>query len=149
MLSGWRKHTANRPPVKILNQLGVCPEADHPYDVRKWLEAPSEQYLKDALTYKGGAYHRICSFEDMKQCLRDGYVVEFGMLIYSSFERSYTAQTGIVLMPQKGEMMMGGHAVLAIGFDGGGVPEPPVPSFPYPVPLSPLSQNRLAGARPC
>ncbi len=97
----------------------------------------------------------------MKQCLRDGYVFEFGMLIYSSFERSYTAQTGIVLMPQKGEMMMGGHAVLAIGFDdkkqafkvrnswgkGWGVPKVPVVSCTHHVSRSPLSPDFPAGAR--
>jgi C1A family cysteine protease len=37
--------------------------------------------------------------------------------VYDSFETPEVAQTGIVPMPKDTERMLGGHAVMAVGYD--------------------------------
>ncbi|MCX5883700.1 MAG: peptidase, partial [Deltaproteobacteria bacterium] len=41
----------------------------------------------------------------------------FGFSVYDSFEFQKVAKTGEVDMPKAGEQMLGGHAVLAVGYD--------------------------------
>jgi C1A family cysteine protease len=41
----------------------------------------------------------------------------FGFTVYESFESDAVAQTGIVPMPSSNEEVLGGHAVLAVGYD--------------------------------
>jgi C1A family cysteine protease len=42
--------------------------------------------------------------------------IAFGFMVYESFESSGVARTGIVPMPKRGEQVLGGHEVLAVGF---------------------------------
>ena len=41
----------------------------------------------------------------------------FGFSVYDSFESTQVAKTGVVPMPATGEKQIGGHAVLAVGYD--------------------------------
>ena len=41
----------------------------------------------------------------------------FGFTVYEAFESQQVAQTGVLNMPQPGERSMGGHAVMAAGYD--------------------------------
>jgi C1A family cysteine protease len=53
----------------------------------------------------------------MKGCLASGYPFVYGFTVYESFESTQVAQTGIVPMPASSEKVLGGHAVLAVGYD--------------------------------
>ena len=53
----------------------------------------------------------------MRACLADGFPFVFGFSVYDSFESQKVAKTGVVDMPKAGEQMLGGHAVLAVGYD--------------------------------
>jgi C1A family cysteine protease len=44
----------------------------------------------------------------------------FGFTVYESFEIAEVARTGIVNMPGAGEHAVGGHAVMAVGYDDHG-----------------------------
>merc|ERR1712023_266794 len=46
-----------------------------------------------------------------------GKPVVFGFTVYSSFESEEVASTGVMPMPQPDEKVLGGHAVMACGFD--------------------------------
>jgi C1A family cysteine protease len=50
-------------------------------------------------------------------CLASGYPVVFGFSVYESFETQEVARSGVVPLPKKGEKQLGGHAVLAVGYD--------------------------------
>ena len=52
----------------------------------------------------------------MKSALVEGYPVILGINVYESFESDQVAKTGIVPMSKRGENLLGGHAVLAVGY---------------------------------
>ena len=54
---------------------------------------------------------------DMKGCLASGYPFVFGFSVYSNFESPEVASSEIVQMPGADETLMGGHAVMAVGYD--------------------------------
>jgi C1A family cysteine protease len=41
----------------------------------------------------------------------------FGFTVYQSFEGDVVAKTGVLPMPAKNESVIGGHAVMAVGYD--------------------------------
>jgi C1A family cysteine protease len=53
----------------------------------------------------------------MKSCLALGYPIVIGFTVYESFETPEVAQTGDAPLPQMGEKVLGGHAVLVVGYD--------------------------------
>jgi C1A family cysteine protease len=53
----------------------------------------------------------------MKLCLATGYPFVFGFSVYESFETEEVAITGIIPMPSKDEQLLGGHAVMACGYN--------------------------------
>ena len=97
----------------------MCPETpDWPYDITKFAQKPSAQALSDALHHKAVSYQRLVNtLTQMKGCLASGYPFVFGFSVYASFESPTVAQTGVVPMPQPNEQLLGGHAVLAVGYD--------------------------------
>jgi C1A family cysteine protease len=107
-----------RDGIKTINQQGVCPETDWPYDIAKFAEKPSAAAYAAAAKNKAVSYQRIArTLPQMKACLAEGYPWVFGFTVYESFESQTVAQTGIVPMPSTGEQVLGGHAVLCVGYD--------------------------------
>jgi len=53
----------------------------------------------------------------MKGCLASGYPFIFGFTVYESFESPGVTRSGHAPMPQWGERPIGGHAVMAVGYD--------------------------------
>ena len=53
----------------------------------------------------------------MRGCLASGYPFVLGFTVYSSFESAEVARTGVLSMPGTNEDVVGGHAVLAVGYD--------------------------------
>jgi len=53
----------------------------------------------------------------MKGCLASSYPFIFGFTVYDSFESQPVAQTGVVPMPGSTERVLGGHCVVAVGYD--------------------------------
>jgi C1A family cysteine protease len=105
-----------RDGMKVLAKIGVCPEEDCPYDVNKFTEAPSVKAYAEAGQYKISEYHRVVNLDSLKVALSEGMPVVFGFEVYESFESEKVAKTGIVPQPKKNESILGGHAVLAVGY---------------------------------
>jgi C1A family cysteine protease len=106
-----------RDGVKTLSKDGVCPESFWPYDISKYASKPTSQCYKEAALHKITQYNRILSLAQMRSCLAEGYPFVFGFSVYDAFESPKVAETGVLNMPKPGERMLGGHAVLAVGYD--------------------------------
>ena len=53
----------------------------------------------------------------MKSCLAGGYPFIFGIDVYSSFESDQANQTGVIPMPTPDDQLLGGHALVCVGYD--------------------------------
>ncbi|TXK84049.1 C1 family peptidase [Paenibacillus sp. N3.4] len=109
-----------RDGMKVLQKTGVCTEAEWPYRVANFKEKPDTGAESSASAYRIGAYHRVHDLAGIKAALADGQPVVFGIWIYESFESAQAAKTGRIPYPnRKKERLLGGHALLAVGFKDG------------------------------
>jgi C1A family cysteine protease len=112
-----------RDGIKSVVNQGVCPETEWPYsvDLPVVTKKPSAKDYSDALQNKAVAYQKVTqNLNQMKGCLASGYPFVFGFTVYESFESPQVAKTGIVPMPDpNNESQVGGHAVMAVGYDDG------------------------------
>lgn len=106
-----------RDGIKVLAKLGVCPEKEWQYDISKFKIKPNQKSFADALQHKIVSYYRIQTLDEMKNCIANGHPFVFGFIVFESFESEEVAATGVVNMPQNGEQILGGHAVVAVGYD--------------------------------
>lgn len=107
-----------RDGVKSVATQGGCPESEWPYIISQFTVKPPQKCYQDALAHKVTLYQRITpTLSQLKGCLASGYPFVFGFTVYESFESDTVAQTGIVPMPQYGEQVLGGHAVVAVGYN--------------------------------
>lgn len=106
-----------RDGMKVLQKMGCAQEEDWPYNVYKFKATPSVLSTCNAMNYKIAAYHRVVSLVDLKTALADGSPVVIGIEVYESFESGQVEASGIVPLPRRGENCLGGHAVLAVGYD--------------------------------
>jgi C1A family cysteine protease len=106
-----------RDGIKSVAKQGVCSEAKWPYVISKFTVKPTAACYKEALKHRIVEYHRLITLDDMRSCLAEGYPFVFGFTVYESFESQAVAKTGTVPMPRKSERVLGGHAVLAVGYN--------------------------------
>lgn len=107
-----------RDGIKSVAKQGDCPEKLWPYDIAKFAVKPSAAAYKEALKYKAVSYQRVVrSLSQFKACLASGFPFVFGFTVYESFESDAVAQSGDAPMPGHKEKSLGGHAVLAVGYD--------------------------------
>lgn len=107
-----------RDGIKSVAKLGVCDENTWPYDIGKFTKKPPAKAYKEALDNQATSYRRVIPhLHQMQGCLAAGYPIVFGFSVYESFESQEVANTGVVPLPPRGEVMIGGHAVVAVGYD--------------------------------
>lgn len=119
------EHTANsdsgaqiRDGIKSIASQGDCPEKEWPYDIAKFASKPGPKCYQDAIKYKAVQYRRVPQIlNQMKGCLASGYPFVFGFSVYTEFENDTVAKTGVLNMPGSNEKLLGGHAVMAVGYD--------------------------------
>jgi C1A family cysteine protease len=90
-----------------------------PYVIPQFTTKPTPACYADARKHLITSYHRILTLDEMRACLAEGYPFAFGFTVYDSFESDRVAKTGVLNMPKPDETVMGGHAVLAVGYDDG------------------------------
>jgi C1A family cysteine protease len=107
-----------RDGIKSVAKIGTCPETEWPYDTGKFADRPPEQCYTDALQHRAISYQRVARNQhQMKACIASGYPFVLGFSVYESLESDEVARTGVVPMPESGEALLGGHAVVAVGYD--------------------------------
>jgi C1A family cysteine protease len=108
-----------RDGIKSVNKQGACKESTWPYIIQQFTMKPSAQAYQEAMNYQAIQYSRLINTDinQLKQCIVQGFPFVFGFSVYQSFMSRNVANTGIVPMPNKTERLLGGHAVLAVGYD--------------------------------
>jgi C1A family cysteine protease len=97
---------------------GICRESLWPYRISSWrLKPPAEAYT-EARNHRVHSYFRLQQdISEMLACIASGYGFICGVSVYESFLSDYTERTGKVVLPQRGEAWLGGHAVYICGHD--------------------------------
>ena len=106
-----------RDGIKSLAKQGACSEKNWPYITSKFAAKPTRACYIEGLNHQILAYARINSLDELRACLADGFPVVFGFSVYEGFESPQVAKSGILNMPTSSEKLLGGHAVLAVGYD--------------------------------
>ncbi len=107
-----------RDGIKSVGAQGAPPESDWPYDVAQFAEQPPQSAYQAAVKSKALLYYSLLQqLNQLRACLASGYPFAFGFTVYESFEGQEVRQTGVVSMPGYAEGVVGGHAVLAVGYD--------------------------------
>lgn len=119
-----------RDGIKSIAQQGVVPESEWPYDGDpansdgSWpaghlaaKQPPAEMYA-EAKGDEAVQYESVTQQADqIKAVLAARDLVVFGFTVFASFESEQVAQTGDAPMPGAGEQQVGGHCVVAVGYD--------------------------------
>jgi C1A family cysteine protease len=107
-----------RDGIKSIAKQGACAEKQWPYIIAKFIRKPTQVCYKDAEKHQAVSYQRLVpTLTQLKGCLASGYPFVFGFTVYESFESQEVTKTGVVPMPAASEQVLGGHAVLAVGYD--------------------------------
>lgn len=106
-----------RDGIKSLAQQGVCAETQWPYQISRFAVRPTAACYKQGLGHTITVYERLETLDDMKACLAEGFPFVYGFTAYESLESASVAKTGRVPLPQSGERTIGGHAVVAVGYE--------------------------------
>jgi C1A family cysteine protease len=129
-LLGWSGDTGAylRTTIKAMALFGVPPEHEWPYHLDLLDKEPDAYHYSFAQNFKALAYARLDGYGDeaggsttldtIKRTLADGFPVAFGFPVYSSIS-SVSPPDYIIPYPKPelGDKLLGGHAVLAVGYD--------------------------------
>jgi C1A family cysteine protease len=109
---------AIRDVVKGAAKYGYPAETSWPFEIERITRRP------DAPVYVEAAPHAIRKYLSVPQvgysirnALASGLPVICGVSVYQSFEREDVLRSGIVPLPRKTERLLGGHAILLVGYD--------------------------------
>ncbi|MBP7678681.1 MAG: C1 family peptidase [Thermoanaerobaculia bacterium] len=97
---------------------GVCSEKLWPWRPGRFAEKPARRCFTEARTRRAVTYHRVPrELDHLRGCLAQGFPFTLGISVHERFESRAVRETGRVPMPARGERTLGGHAVLAVGYD--------------------------------
>jgi C1A family cysteine protease len=107
-----------RDGIKSIAKLGVCSETTWPYEIARFKTTPPETAFAEAMEHTAAVYRRVSpTLDQLRGCLASRSPIVFGFSVYESFESARVARSGVVSLPADGEPLIGGHAVLAVGYE--------------------------------
>ncbi|MDA8078623.1 MAG: hypothetical protein M0Z79_06750 [Nitrospiraceae bacterium] len=112
-----------RSTMGALVLFGVPPEEYWPYKVEDFDKEPTSFCYAFGQNYQAISYYRLdppgtdrkALLQQIKTNIAAGLPAMFGFTVYSSY--SQAAKTGKIPYPAKGEKIVGGHAIVAAGYD--------------------------------
>lgn len=105
-----------RDGIKSVAQVGAPPETLWPYNIERFADRPPAAAYTEARKHQAVRYARVAQAAlALQTVIASGFGITFGFTVYTSFERDVHAD-GIVPMPQPDEHVLGGHAVVAMGY---------------------------------
>jgi C1A family cysteine protease len=124
-LLGWIGDTGAylRTTMAALTLFGAPPEEFWPYTISDYEKEPTPFLYAYAQNYQAISYYRLDPpgtprdklLDRIKKYLKAGLPSMFGFTVYSSYTQAQ--QTGKIPFPVKGDKRVGGHAVMAVGYD--------------------------------
>ena len=109
-----------RDGIKTIVAQGAPPETEWPYDISQFTVKPPQNVYDDAVAHEALVYQRIDGFPDIDQLrfpLSQGFPVVFGFSVYQNFESPPFTNDWVLHVPSSDDGMLGGHAVLLVGYD--------------------------------
>lgn len=112
-----------RSTMSAMVLFGVPPEEYWPYVIADFDKEPSAFCYAFAQSFQAIAYYRLdppgtvpnALLDQIKSYLAFGLPSMFGFTVYSSYTQANA--TGKIPFPTPGEKVVGGHAVVAVGYD--------------------------------
>ncbi|MEB3223941.1 MAG: C1 family peptidase [Candidatus Sericytochromatia bacterium] len=101
--------------MTVLARQGNATEEAWPYLPRRFKLEPTAEANATADAWKVSDGVELRSFEDVRTALAKGQPVAFGFIVYLRFQ--FIGPGGKMPLPLPLEPRMGGHAVLAVGYD--------------------------------
>jgi len=125
-IMGWTGDTGAylRSTMGAMAMFGVCPERYWPYVVANYDHEPTSFCYSFAQSFQSPSYFRLDNptsiprpdlLTRIKTYINAGLPPMFGFTVYASYTQANT--TGKIPYPVAGEHSVGGHAVVAVGFD--------------------------------
>lgn len=108
-----------RDVLRILATIGAAPEDDWPFDLARLKQAPPETLKALAAGRRISSLPRLRGASDMIDCLAQGHPFLLGFEVPSWMDDDWIATSGILTLPPpgRGRSSLGGHDVLAVGYD--------------------------------
>lgn len=123
-----------RDGIKSVVKQGVCPENQWPYVIgtcevtgtdlygepiydtgTHFMQKPPASCYEAATHFQVLQYHRVLrSLNEIRACLAEGFPIVFGFTVYESFYD--IGKDGVMPMPSVQDRSVGGHAVMAVGY---------------------------------
>lgn len=123
-LLNWKGDTGSylRATMAAMAMFGIALEKYWPYDVKRFEEEPGAFVYAIAQNFQALTYYRLdpigtdsqTLLKSVKTHLQAGLPSMFGFTCYSSL---HSGEKGKIPYPLKTEKVIGGHAVVAIGYD--------------------------------
>lgn len=100
--------------MDVLKNHGVALDADWPYDTAKFTVEPPAAAQAKAGKYKVASIKQLNTLSEVKAAVDAGKPVAFGTKVPNAFMKPVA---GLIADPKAGEQILGGHAVLVVGYD--------------------------------
>lgn len=107
-----------RDGYRSIARLGACPETMWPYEVRRFRRQPTPACYRSARRHVAIEYFRIRrAVSQLRACLADRHPFVMALAIHKSVMGRKVHRTGVLPVPTRRDPLLGGHAVLAVGYD--------------------------------
>ncbi len=111
--------TTLKQAMNVIKKKGVVANRFYPYIIKKYAKRPPAYLNIKAKKRRIKSYQLVNQdIDSMKSLISSGTPFVFGFIVFSSFLYSSTESTGIIPYPDIGvESVLGGHALVAVGYD--------------------------------
>ncbi len=120
-----------RDGIKVVSSIGAPRESSWQYDdtpadplTGLWMANAKPRQKPNCFAYR---YAKDCdaiaylsvvqTLDQLRGCLAQGFPFVFGFQVFTAFESAEMGQFGDLVRPGPGELWLGGHAVLCVGYD--------------------------------
>lgn len=111
-----------RTTMQSMVMFGAPPESYYPYNVSQFDTEPTAFHYAMAHNFRSVRYYRLdqgpsrqANLERILTSIAGGMPCMFGFTVYSSFPMD--GEGALIPMPKPGDYVLGGHAVVAVGYD--------------------------------